>query len=498
MEMQDELNPEQEIVFTDGAVMNQALSGEAIYTNEFGGSRYNSGLEVLAAIGQDPYSTFEMSREAADIIFTNSMIARRAVELVPDKAFSLLKSWEAPDTKNNKDINKLMQVWRKILLSPLIEAGQMARKYQDAYVILFFDDSNDLSVPLDTTKANKLIGALARSRWSINPVQGYPGSATYYTMTNNYADEPVFVKDGQLRNVHKSRIIHVPGLLVDDEQKKLRQGYNMSVFTYLLEPLSQWIGSQHSGIAMLKSHSAFTLGLSGLAWKTSNKDINSLSKRFSSILAGLKRVGGLFYDKDQEDANFISRSYSGVDNLIGQLEGYLLNASDVPKEFLLNSSNSAYSDEGLGSRYAFAEVVERYQRTHINPIIDTLFPALIKIYNLSVQGDLDFYESIYDSALTLTRAEEADIRFKNSQTDTMYLNASTEEEVMVLNSESVRSRWESGHYSDDITLTGSFKKTPPEPTAGVSNTLEVKKETGKLAANAERGAYTKAPTNKKD
>lgn len=485
MQIEETKLNQSDVYFTDGAVMNQVLGGEAIYESEYSSQSGGRGLEVIANLGVDPYSSYEMSRDAADIIFSNSMIARRAVNVLPDKAFSLLKSWEAADSKNNKGVNKLMQVWRKKLLLPLIEAGQMARKYQDAYVVLFFDDTDKLDTPLSPSTATKLVGAIAKSRWSVNPVQGYPGTAEYYTVTSNYGDK--FILDSSLKNVHHSRIIHIPGLMVDDEQRKLRQGYSMSVFNYLLEPLSQWINSNHSGIAMLNSHSAFKLGLSGLAWRTSNKDINGLKSRFASILAGLKRVGGLFYDKDMESADFISRSYGGVDKLLEQLEGYLLNASDIPKEFLLNSSDSPYSESGLGSRYAMAAVVEAYSRTHVTPIVDRIFPILAEVYNISLAGDKEFYEPLYDSAIVFTRQEEAEIRFKNSQSDAIYLNAAPVGDEVVLNAESVRSRWETGHYSDEITLSGDFRLPTPEE---APQTQGLKKEAVKMATSASRGAYT--------
>ena len=488
MQVEPNVNIEKEVVITDGAVLNAALGGEALFTNEFASGRgLDDSFIIFSRIAPDPYSPFEFDRTVVDVVYSASMIARRAVEILPEKAFRLLKSWESPDTENDKGVNKLMQIWNKLIVSQVIEAGQMARKYQDAYLLLFFDDTDDLSQPLDTSVATRLVGALARSRWSVNPVQGYPGTAEYYTVTHNYGESVDLLKDSSLKNVHRSRIIHIPGLLVDDEQKKLRQGYNMSIFSYLVEPLAKWICSNHSGIDMLQSHSAFTLGLEGLAWKTSNKDISSLHKRFSSILSGLKKVGGLFYDKGMEEAKFISRSYSGVDALIEQLEKYLLNASDIPKEFLMNSSESAYSAEGLGSRYALAGLVETYQATHVSPIVDRLFPLLAQVYGIELSDDEIFYEPVYGSALILTRGEEADIRFKNAQADSIYLNAATNDDEVVLNSASVRTRWESGHYSDDITLKGDFKKQEPTPVEGAGS---VGKEIAKQATRSEKPSYT--------
>ncbi len=499
MQIEENVNLEKdELVFTDGAVMNAALGGENVFSPEGRplSSHVGEHVKVFETLAPDPYGTYDFSSEFADVVYSSSMIARRAVEILPEKAFSLLKSWESQETKNNKDVNRLMQVWRKKLLNEFIEAGQMGRKYQDAYVVLFFNDSLDLSLPLDTSKATKLVGAAARGKWSVNPVQGYPGSSEYYTMTNNYYDGDPLVNDASLRNVHRSRIVHVPGLLVDNEQRRHRQGYNMSVFSYLVEPLSKWICSNHAGIDMLQSHSAFTLGLAGLAWRTSNKDVMGLKKRFASILSGLRQARGLFYDKDSEDANFISRSYSGVDSLIEQLEKYLINASDLPPEYLLQSGESAYSDKGMGSRYAFASLVESYQRTHVTPIVDALFPVLAEVYDTTLGDDLDFFEPEYGSALIHTRSEEADIRFKHAQADSIYLNAATQDDEVVVNSETVRTRWESGHYSDDLTLRGDFKK--PKPPAENARGSEEKEELGekiaKKSVQSSKASYTKMDT----
>jgi hypothetical protein len=485
----------QVLTFTDGAVMSQAMSMESMFASELDYSSGTGGNTFAFEVwGNAAYGQFGINRELADVIYSSSMIARRAIETIPDKAWSLLESWEPPEKKNKPASNALMRVWRKKLLSPFIEAACMARKYQDAYVILFWDDNSDLSKPFNPEASSELVGAIARSRWSVQPTNGIPGSCDSYRMTSAYNDPalPNGVKgrDGiPLGEVHSSRVIHVPGILVDNEQKRYRQGYNMSILSYMQEPLEKWITTQQAGIGMLQSHSMFKLGLKGLAWKTQNKDVQSLGRRFKSILQGIKLMGGLIHDQDQETADFSSRSYSGVDALIKQLESYLVNSSDTPRDFLMLSGEGAFSEAGTGSRYALAAVVEKYQRTHVSPVIAHLFELLASVYFPDLEDKyLEECEPVYKSALMLTRAEEADIRFKNSQSDTLYLNSS----VPVLNAETILTRWENGHYSDDITLTG---KLPPEPPQMAQEGAG--KEMAKAAATSERGAYTAQKTSKK-
>jgi hypothetical protein len=233
----------------------------------------------------------------------------------------------------------------------------------------------------------------------------------------------------------------------------------------------------------------FKLGLKGLAWKTQNKDVTSLGRRFKSILQGIKLMGGLIHDQDQETADFSSRSYSGVDALIKQLESYLINSCDTPKDFLLLSGEGAFTETGIGSRYALAHIVEKYQRTHVSPVVENLFKQLAAVYASELSEEyLDECEPVYQSALMLTRAEEAEVRFKNAQSDTLYLNSS----VPVLNAETILTRWENGHYSDDFTLTG---KLPPEPPMMAQEGAG--KEMAKTAASSSRGAYTGQKTSKK-
>jgi hypothetical protein len=486
------------LTFTDGAIMSQAMSMETMFANELdyqsGASGNTFAFEVWSNAA---YGQFGITREIADVIYSSSMIARRAIETIPDKAWSLLESWEPPEKKNKPASNSLMRIWRKKLLSPFIEAACMARKYQDAYVILFWDDTSDLSKPFNPEAASELVGAVARSRWSVLPTNGIPGSCDSYRMTSAYNDPvlPNGVKgrDGvPLGEVHSSRVIHVPGILIDNEQKRYRQGYNMSLLSYLQEPLEKWITTQQAGIGMLQSHSMFKLGLKGLAWKTQNKDVQSLGRRFKSIFQGIKLMGGLIHDQDQETADFSSRSYGGVDNLIKQLESYLVNASDTPKDFLLMSGDGAFSETGTGSRYALASIVEKYHRTHVSPVVETLFGLLASVYFPDLDEKyLEECEPVYKSALMMTRAEEADIQFKHAQSATLYLNSA----VPVLNAESVLTHWENGHYNDEITLTG---KLPPEPPAlGAAAQEGAGKEMAKAAANSSRGAYTAQKTSKK-
>jgi len=472
--------------FVDGQVMSIAM-GDSVMLPEYHGnnSHYAINIADLECVGAAPYEGHFPSQDLADFVYSASMIARKAATVLPTKAFSLLTSWESNNKKNTTDVNKLMQVWKKVLLQAVTEAACMARKYSDAYVILFFDDTDDLSQPISTDIATKLVGAVARSRWSVLPNGGAPGAAEYYTVNQNYYETKTPLDKPQNYRVHYSRVIHIPGLLVDTEQRRLRSGYNMSVYNYLAEPLNQWVASNQAGIAMLKSHSTFTMGIAGMAWKTGERDIAALKARFGSILAGIKRVGGLFFDKDQEQANLLNRSYTGVDKLIEQLNSYLVNGSDIPKEFLLNSGTSPFTEEGLGSRYAMAEVVSSYIESHVEPVVSYIFPLLAEIYQTKLNDDVVFYSGQYASAMTYTRKEESDIKFKNAQHDAIYLNSAQS----VINADTVRSRWESGQYSDDLTLIGKA----PEPLVPASNS-----EVNKLAGTEERGAYTTHKVSKKE
>lgn len=427
------------------------------------------------------YASIPLPREHVEIIYAKSMIARRLAHYLPEDAFSLLQGWEDEKDGNQKTEHLIFRMWEKEVRAKAIEAATMARMYHDAYLILWFDD--DLpDKPFNPTKGTKLLGVYAKSAWNVNTDSGYEGKGEYFDVYFSDNDADGVDKGIGTVTFHKSRIIHVPGVMIPDEMLIRRTGKNLSILNYAAEPISEWVCSQKSAVKLLQSHSLFKYGLRGLAWKTQANDTQGLANRFRAIFAGINRIGGLLYDPDLEEADFVSRTYTGVDKIIMQIDNYLVSNADLPKGLLLNNSDY-WEDGNLGGRGSYAETKSRYIISHVNPLVDKVFTMLGRTQGMT-EKQCYMCKGKYLNPLKLNPMEEANKRFKHAQTDTLYLNATTP----AYNQETVRTRWSSGTYSDDIKLIGEAPK--PEPMGGIGSQMS------KLAASNERGEYTAGNVDK--
>lgn len=396
----------------------------------------------------------------ADSIYFASLVARTACEIVPRKAFALFKGWKHAKNKAPDWVHKAELQFVNKILPAAVEAGILARQYSDAYIILFWDD-DEPDKPFNPSKATRLLGAFAKSRCTLTPEDGFaPETATMFVHTSNTFDkDKTEAEIERQRGVdpymgyerfHSSRIIHVPGLIASKDLRAYREGYNLSVFDYLDRPLREWIAGKYAVVDMLKTHSPFVYKLKHLAMKSLRKQYGSLWNRFRTILDGMRYMGGLILDKDQEDAQYLTRSYSGADKMAAAIDSFMSSNSDVPQPYLIDKE-SAFSADNLSARYEMAGILKDYTITHINPIAAEFLKQYAAVYQEDItEEDLLEYAPHYGSGLELTRMEQAEIYFRNAQADVLYLAP------QVLNNETVQSRWRDGDYHDDLVLTGKL------------------------------------------
>jgi hypothetical protein len=441
---------------TDGLVVQSALQGMSgasssspLISNPVTGQGTSiDPLEYSFWVGH-PYNYDELSREAKDLVYLKSAIAQRECDIIPTRTMATFRGWSLVDKEDNQLIRNISNYFLEEIYDDFLDAAKMGNLYGDAFLVLLFDDGQDLREPLDISKITDFYGACPFSRYSLTVenqfVLGSPAAIYQLDTTNSTLhDRSKNLTDGStLVSIHASRVLHFPGRRLNSELVKNRNGYNQSRLEPLLKPLSKWLLANSSAIDMVNSHSTFLYKMKNLAWKTSTKDTNYLTARFQSILEGLNSIKALVMDADQEDGSFIQRRYQGVDTLIEALDKYLVAHSDIPKSFLLNAESS-FSSDSAGDRYTLAQMIDDYKKSHILKPLRRWFELFSQLSGQKLR--VDEVELLWDSPLLLTRKEESDIRFKNAQTDAINYN------IQAYGPETVRTRWEDGHYSDDITL----------------------------------------------
>jgi len=442
-----------EQVFTDGAVLNSVVKamgvGEATQTRICDSS--STGIEDL---------------------WRYSMVARKAAAVLPTMALSTFKGWTKKNDADQDVEQEAFEWFMSDVYLEVLSAAVKGRVYGDGFALLLFDDGQSLEAPLNLKTITDFYGVIAKSVNQLKPAGavGDIAKAETYTISLTTGEDAMLKKSHKQTSVsyiiHRSRIIHLPGLIDFSDIKDFYGGYNQSVFYYCQKEINQYEQATKHGVDMLKTHSTYVVGIDGLAVNTRRKAINDVASRLSSIMDTIRLFGGVVVDSKKEQASVINRTYSGVDTLIKQVEQGLTNSIDVPASYIVSSIKN--TEVASGDRYTMAELIDNYYMTHLNKVLMRVFEC----YAAWKKLDYKDYKLSRVSALKLTRSEEADVRFKNAQTDSLYLvpvNAA-DPDSSVLKPEDIRTRWESSEYSDELTLvptkasqpTNTKTKTPKE------------------------------------
>lgn len=214
---------------------------------------------------------------------------------------------------------------------------------------------------------------------------------------------------------------------------------------------------------MVQSHSVFKYGFNGLGKALSNENGKRLMRdRFESIMVGLSTIGGLVHDNNTESAEFIQRNYAGVVDILKHTQELFISVTGMPRGKIFgNAAIGAMSEASEGERWEWNEIIARAQSSRLKPAQMRLTELL-----LAAMGKTGIeFDIKYKPHYQLTEKEHAELRFKNAQTDKMYLD------LGVLSAQEVReSRFGSSDYGNSITLQGIAAPEPePEPQQEVAD-----------------------------
>jgi phage-related protein (TIGR01555 family) len=430
----------------DGALLEafQSISNRLL---GFGGSRDPSGyLEINA--------TFKMSEETLTAVYRGYKLIQKIINQLPEDA----NAKEIKINQGNSNINTdaILAMWRNIEVNTIKEsfrginnafkeAGILARLYGNAYIILGINDGQeDFSQPVDELNIESIEWVAVRDRTRLKP---FPNDRNLYQMTTVGRNQLPNNKQAVM-TVHKSRLLPFYGTKLLGYASEKNDYEDDSIIQSLFNEFVAFTTGVGSGASMLNSHSVFKYKLNGLNRLMLQNNTEDLQKRFIGILRGLSSIKGLIFDAQNEDADFINRTYGGVDAIMIALRDIFVAVSDMPHSMLFGSpTGGAFSESGASDRYTWANTIARYQRNELLPNHTELLRLTCLGKNSPTKGVYPEDLSIeYPSSLQLTDKEQADLRKTNAETDKIYW------EIKALASAEIRNRFEGSQYNSEITL----------------------------------------------
>lgn len=322
----------------------------------------------------------------------------------------------------------------------LLLAGVYSRLYGDAFIFLGIDDGQKSTEPVDWDNVKGLKWAIVRNKYEVG-LDYFNDSVDYYStqITRESLQQGDLAQTSQ--KFHISRIIRFEGTERHGEAFN-SDGFNMSVIDGVFHAYKLYMSALTNGADMLDSHSAFKFGIKGLSAKATKANmVTALRRRFENILDGIRIIGGVMYDQDLEEAEYIQRSYSGVNDLMNHLQEWLLGTSGMPRHKLFGASAQGSLSEGSeGEARQWAETIERYRCMQVIPAYEYLTKIILAARKVDTGCRVEFEEflkikpieeqerNLKTAQVRKTRAEEFKILIESGVYTAEEVRAMLEEE----------------------------------------------------------------------
>ena len=394
-----------------------------------------------------------LTTDQLEILYYQTKIIEKIVDLLPQSGLKDINIKTDSSQVTATDIKEFLKDNKLNLVSVIEDAAIQGRLYGDAFIILGLDDSQNFNQPVNLESLTELNFTFTLTThevsidynnirnpefYHINAINNFINTSSSGVIGNNNENGNSNINAGSSGSdasfhsgnfkFHKSRVLRFPGKIVRGKGLLKTSGYNLSVIQSVIESFNRYSQAMLAITNMLDDHAVFVYKLAGLAQKIGRKLDSKLLNRVTALVTGKSVTQSLVIDKDAEDVQFVTKSYTGLDALVLRIQEDLITASGMPKSKLLGSSNqSAFSEGGAADAKQWAALVSEYQNT----ILKQPYTTLCK-YISAILGDPSAKISIeFPSILQLTEKEIAEIEGLKANAAKVYIESgmATSEEL---------------------------------------------------------------------
>lgn len=287
-------------------------------------------------------------------LFTNNKIQSTGTNIpVPN-----LQDYEADRSMDNPTIGSVEDIFRMAQTTANVEDG--------CVILINVDDGRMPHEPIDPKNIRKVIGLELLKRKEVRPAWEYDRNyydPTWYQIT--LEKRTVTSKDkggidfssGKQIFVHRSRILRFDGLSqAGDEQLMSNEGWNGSIIDTIWEDYKTWRVAIRSTASTLSDGSLFLYKLRNLRDLVAQGKENFLNRRIQIMVQHMSTMGGIAVDMNDEDVSFLSRPYTGVDNLLQTYINGIVAATGYPHTLILGDSPSGLGATGESEMRAIEDL----------------------------------------------------------------------------------------------------------------------------------------------
>jgi phage-related protein (TIGR01555 family) len=340
------------------------------------------------------------------------------------------------------------------ITAPLRRAVEFSRAFRGGAVLLRFDDVDSPGRwAMPVRPGARLLRGEAygeRELWAMDPYWDHdPESPTFGepTQWRWYSA----MGRGATRWVHPSRLLILPGPIVDTQDRYARAGWGNSRAHRVLQATADYYASGRAILLSLQSNDQFAVGFKNFTQLLAREDGEELIRRYIRNLSRARsNAGVILFDADLEKPQRMSATMQGIADGMESAEKTLAAAYQMPLAEIFGTEPPGLNADGATNEERYRQSIGDGQRD--------LTPQILQVARFLVaEKDPGYRGTISVKWAPLREPSESeveDVRLKVSQRDQMYIAAG------VITPEEVRhSRFGGERYSAETRL----DKDPSKP-----------------------------------
>lgn len=422
-----------------------------------------------------------MTEPEADELYAASDVARKIVDELVDEAFRegyelKAESLDPEKMKRVKEEDERLQVDEK-----LQEAWKVARMYGGSAIIPMPKNVDLLSKPFIPEQNQKFESLLVLSRWELpyamlendvrSPNFGWPRS---------YRINPRSGSDQMNFEVHYTWLVRFDGAYLPRQKFLMNNRWHDSILNVCKIPIRDYDAALASVSATLDDFSVAVMKMKDLSRTIAEDRDDLITKRLE--IANLSRsvAKTILLDAEAEEFTYQDRQLTGVADCVRMVAGRLVVASNMPHTKILGESPEGSNATGNSTTKDWYDYVGAQQENYLNSRHLQLRRALLATKQSPTGGQVPpDLQAIYAPLWQEPESVQAEIRFKQSQTDQIYINTAVLEPAEI-----AVSRFGSGKYSVHTQLVDDRDKAAKEQVKQLNDDPNGEKAKQEADANA--------------
>lgn len=387
-------------------------------------------------------------------------IPKRIVDIVAEQAtrkgFKVLFGGEGAAAEEVTGVEQIIE--DLYILENLSLVSKNARLFGGAVILLYIDDGRKADQPVDYKNIRSIEGMEVLDRWQIAPVINEDSLYDYSKATYYQIISGDLIRQPQLVNIHKDRILRFDGEWLPYRVRQRNYGWGMSTLQAVYDSFRFYSSGVSSAATLLTEFDIFVHKLRGLASMLAAGKEGDVRTRLVLNDMSKSVYRGYAIDAEKEELEFISRNFAGVGEILEKLRIDIIGASQIPHTILFGESPGGLGSTGRSEERDFAKHLGDYQAAHYKRPLQHLMKMIMLSKDGPTNGTLPKSWRIkFNDLFELNEREKADVRARTAAVDGRYI------QLGVLHPKEVAdARYGGSEWSMELTLDPSLPRELPQ------------------------------------